>query len=428
MSILIILVRSTFSITIEPDSELNGIVYLPFKGIYNQIHTEYLTYKFNASLMSYITENRNVLEQTCPDNIMNLQLYDTTMQNMGTIWNSSETIFDTNNTIKINPTIFVSLESKIRSFSKTNCGLIELINADLININTQLNKLADSKLTSLHELISLERFQSDVMTLVYKNDKKYKVPFTQKLFTSEIGKYISYKYYFDSKMVYIQFEIPFFDITAYKLYQIYTKPIIWENSAYIFNTSIKYATIDSPWLTIFTESEYQRLCEPSIQSIYCKTPKTQSDHCFADIANRRTNNFKLDCFNKLKAQNMITQIGKQIYFTIFSPIELRITDHSLFYTTSISHTSKIIEKINYNITTSFFSFTPGGGDKYEIFYDNKQLNDNLFHKFNFRGRNELLFFTIVILLLITSVKIIWDNLFIEETIKQEIPLQNTLSA
>lgn len=66
------------------------------------------------------------------------------------------------------------------------------------------------------------------------------------------------------------------------------------------------------------------------------------------------NKFQKECFIRLKNQNMITQIEKELYFTVFTPFDIQITENSLTYTAHINQSSKIIDDGKFNVSTPFF--------------------------------------------------------------------------
>lgn len=146
------------------------------------------------------------------------------------------------------------------------------------------------------------------------------------------------------------------------------KPVIWNNNAYLFNTTHRYAIVNSKQTVLYTEEEYRKNCFEALESVYCKTSLQEMNDCFNKIIH---NKFERECFIRLKNQNMITQIGEELYFTVFSPFDIIINRNSVEQTVHINESSKIVEKIRYNITTPFFNFMTNKEDKYEIFYDNK---------------------------------------------------------
>lgn len=127
------------------------------------------------------------------------------------------------------------------------------------------------------------------------------------------------------------------------------------------------------------------------------------DKYYIDV---NANKFYRECFTLLPKENMITQIGKQLFFTTVNVMDLYINHHGLEYSIRIREPSKIIETIDYKINTSYFFFNPNDNGKYKIFLSNT-TDKSIHYTFNLEKYNSndiILLSTIqfIILSIITS--------------------------
>lgn len=155
--------------------------------------------------------------------------------------------------------------------------------------------------------------------------------------------------YFGKNIVSINLEIPFFERNKTGLYSVNVKPVIWKNNAYLFNTSYDYALINTNRTILYSREEYSKNCFQIMNAIYCKTFKQNKNECFNLITHNR---FQKKCFIKLKNKNMITRIEKELYFTVFTPFDVLITENNSTSKLHINQTSKITDTKKYNISWS----------------------------------------------------------------------------
>lgn len=222
------------------------------------------------------------------------------------------------------------------------------------------------------------------------------------MFRAEFWRFVKSTFYYNNNTVFIEFEIPFFNPKQVDLFLLRPKPIIWKKNAYLFNTTLQYAIIDSNEKTLFTNTDFYKNCLLSLNSLYCKTMQMRNNSCFDMILNLNEQNFDGKCFTSLLNKNMITQIEKQLYFTIFTPLDILISFLNFEYPLRIENSSKIIENIEYNISTSFFKFNTRNQGKYEIFNEDNLLQDFKTHNFEFKkpfmGRLFAILFDVLLLI------------------------------
>lgn len=165
---------------------------------------------------------------------------------------------------------------------------------------------------------------------------------------SEQIKYLTATTHLENDMIIIEINILIFEQNPLNLYTIYSKPINHKNKAYLFKLdNIKFTTSEQNTTISFSRLSFNQNCFISKNTYFCKN-NIETINCLQTIKQPKAN-FK----------NYITQINKEIYFTIFKPINLQI---NIIITTS----SEII-KNDHNITTSFFTYNTNEQDKYRIF-------------------------------------------------------------
>lgn len=245
------------------------------------------------------------------------------------------------------------------------------------------------------------------MVLNYYRDD-FTTPYDEKMFNSEFWKYVRSNMQYENEpysghSISIEFNLPLFGLNPVDLFIVRPKPIIYLNKTYLYNTTLRYAVIDSKSPVLYSEDEYFQNClrtEDKTQ-IFCEPVELNANACFNLVFNNGQQKFDPKCFMRLKKRNMITQLGKNIFFTVFTPINLWISKGSFGYPFRVVKSSKIIEEIDYNISSTLFSFNTNAEGKYEIFFEKDVLEKDLFFTFNFEesfGRTFLVLISIILIL------------------------------
>lgn len=412
--LLLAIVGNSSQIHFKPDSNMRGIVFEPIKMVFIQTSTKYLTYKFNVSAVNFLDNNIVELETRCPNKILTLDLYNSAVEKMNSIWNKPSNS-QTKNTkpIQLFPSKIYNLAVELNSFSftKDDCDSLEDISTRTLIIRSNLDQMAKSNLSILDFFISSGRIQSDAKMLIQENMRHFITPFHSKMFNLEFWKYIELRFLYSNETVFIEFEIPFFHPNPVNLFSVKPKPIIWEDDAYIFNASIEYAIIDGEKPILFSSNQYYKNCLVSLNSTYCKTYDFEESPCSKFIFSTLKQNFNENCFKQLENKNMITQVGKHLYFTIFTPLQMWVSHDIVSYPICIEQSVKITEKINYNISTPFFKFDTSKPGKYEIFFENSEQDGYLCYEFSFEETKT--FWTILFCALLMFVLMIfWSKLYL----------------
>lgn len=398
----------SIQVRLESDNELQGLIFQPFEKIFIRSSNYFLKYSFNIAPIDFIDRNREALERVCPNNIPDFQHYDQTLLALNIVWN--ETKYET----KGEETIFYESDKikKLKNVTKTfrdDCYVLKQIVSDILDMHTHLNDIARGKWEALQFFIPLSYIKHNVLMVLdyYKDD--FTTPYDEKMFGSEFWKYVRSNMQYENNLytghsISIEFDLPLFNLTSVDLFIVRPKPIVYSNRTYLYNGSLQYAIIDLKSPVLYSKDEYFQNClrtEDKAQ-IFCEPIVLRESTCFNLVFSNGRQEFNSKCFMRLKKRNMVTQLGKNIYFTIFSPVNLWISKGSFGYPFRVIETSKIIEDIDYNISSTFFSFNTNAEGKYEIFFEKDESEKDLFFTFDFGesdfGRTFLIFILIHIAL------------------------------
>lgn len=363
--ILLTHVSRSFQFNIQPDLGLNGVVLQPFQKAHSQANSQFLSYNFNVSILRYINEHRDFIESVCPQKISILKHYDSSLKFK---WNTPVQGENRGVSVSFFPNNLSKLNDKIKMLAMSNCDAVEDIIIEIYKLNDKLNEMANSNFASVSYFVPVEMIQDNIWYIIEQNREKSSIPLNKRAIIFEILRYATFRLYYKNDIISIELEIPFFKQQMSDLYTINVKPFIWGGNAYLFDTSDKYAMIDSNQILLYTEDEYQENCFKALEIVYCKTITQSKNNCFNKIIH---NKFDKECLIRLKNQNLITQIGRELYFTVFSPFNIMINKNAVAHTLHINESSKIIENLKYNLSTPFFNFTSNGKERYEIFYQNR---------------------------------------------------------
>lgn len=369
--ILLSLVGISLQINILPDFELDGLIFQQYKAVYAQIKTFHLQYKFDLKPLNFFYEQEKLIIKNCPHQIGIIQIHKYARESLHLNYGSK-----TNNQLHGNISIefqhseMNELEQLQKTFSNTTCNTLKDISDEILRLSKKYDDLTQLDQASFYYIVSEEKLKNDVQTVLRSLGTNFMIPFNyyHRWFSINFWKYTESKRQFLNNTLYIEFDIPIFTKNAITIFEIFPKPIVYESNVYIFDTQMHYFIPYLPFL-IYTAENYTQFCHKELNSIFCLQnihSKRECDNKYIEH-NQKNHEFYSECFRQLPHQNTITQIGKRIYFTIFSPIELMITQNGFNFPIRIYQSSKIIEQIDYTINATFFNFSPKDGEKYEIF-------------------------------------------------------------
>lgn len=394
-------------IDVIPAANSDGLVYKDHKSVFIQTDTRFITYKFNISSLNFVENNRELIEAQCPNSMTRLQVFDRANSDANSIYSlpNNYTVFN-EQVAEFKPTAFLDLLSLIDHFLRGDCTLLENILQSINNLKKLFNRIAIQDVESFFELLDRSRFQSDV--LIVSKLSGYSTPFSPQLFFSEVWKYVQIRYKFSENIAFVEFEIPLFSVVHANLLAVYAKPFIHNGDAYKFNISdARYAVIHTHGSIVYSEKTYQENCHSSLDIYFCLKPKEKQNSCYDKYIRSTIHAFSETCFLKLKNMNMITQIDKDLHFTIFSPLRIEVSQNDLRLTSTVTFSSYIAEQSEFNISTAFFFYDPQGPNKYETFYDEKAGKYTWSHKFP--GPNSFTLFFIFAYLIFCLFLYVWAN-------------------
>lgn len=384
LCILLVLASSSNQFQLVKDDDLQGIVLQPLKPTYVQATTKFLTYSISTIPLRYLNENRAKIEEHCPNLKIDLLLLNETLKDLKIIWNTeSNTTIMAKNIIRISPHSLTDLRTEITLLSNNNCNYFESVKNNILHSNRILNDMAKLNFQSLHELIDPVQIQSDTFHLIGSFKDRYVTPFHVKRFDQEFWNIVDSKFKFHNDSVFIEFEIPFFDPNIANMFSVHSKPIKWHNNTYLYNAPLQFAIVTPEKTYSYSEEDYFENCFISSNITHCKTSKFKPNPCFEMVLNTNKQAFNENCFTRLKIRNMITQIDKQLFLTIFKPLILLVSRDRFEFPIRIEQSSKLYDISEYNISTSFFKFDTRNGGKYAIFAAENDSDDYLSYKFEF---------------------------------------------
>lgn len=397
-------------VNIKLDNRLDGIVFQPFRVVFAQASKEHLIYKIDTSAFNFLSIDERYLKQNCPLHKLSINIFENLVYRLDKKWttNTSEKIPNAT-IIELKHDKIIKLENNIKLFDQKICSMLQQITTDLQELNRIFNKLSENHAFTAIDFISNDKLKYDIQRISKRYENKLITPFVfSKWFLASFKNYMIPKYHFKENFIYLQYEIPLFTNKIIDLFILHPKPMIWEDNIYLYNTSIQYAIIETNKKLFYTEKEFKRDCKSSMENIFCETNSNNGDHCDKYYINKNTYKFHENCFIKLPYENMITQIGKKLYFTVIDKMDILINQFGIVYTITIGECSKIIETIDYSLNNSYFSFTPYGDDKYEIFFSNESIKQPIFYRFNFETKyyNIIIISTIHFIILTIIFKLI----------------------
>lgn len=176
------------------------------------------------------------------------------------------------------------------------------------------------------------------------------------------------------------------------------------NDVYILKSDINYIIIsNSKEIINLSEETYKKYCFELFETFFCKEIPANTLDCDSYYINKRIKKFYKECFTKLPNQNMITQVGRDIYFTVFHPMEVFVKFNTSSYSINILQSSKLINQKKYILNTTFFQFDPNDSPKFETFSENNGNNSYVFYSSIFLSKDYIILFEILFILIIFKI-------------------------
>lgn len=284
------------------------------------------------------------------------------------------------------------LNFKNRNTTKLKCELLSSLTAQLHMLNNEFDGLEKHDYATLSNIVPMEKILQHTFNYTSTTNLTNALNFSH-WFNTNFFKYTKITLTIGSNHAFLTIKIPLF-ITS-TLYQIYPKPIFYNNFPYIFNTQSKFLVGGQMSLNYF--SNLSENCFYANNKTFCRKPKVQTD-CDSLYIGHSTDKFDKNCFSRLKFENTVTRVQNNIYFLIFEPMTINMTCHGMDQSVRITQSSKILNNDCF-IRSSFFEINPNSSVEHEMFFSNSTKNFiewNLF--FNPETKDTLQVFCLLVVL------------------------------
>lgn len=285
-----------------------------------------------------------------------------------------------------------------------NCTQLQVIADEIRLLNNQLNSLSNLDWDTVQQIIPIDFIKNDIKTQINKHNNSISPVITNKGFIAN-WQFINMKYHFINESIYFEFSIPLYHSKSMTLFNIHPKPLIRNNEIFLYNTQSKYVILETENKIFFEENAYKNNCIIFTNKYYCTKNTKNISQCDNYYINLNTEEFRTECFTQLHSENMITQIGRKLFFTTINKMDILINQYGLEYSITIKEPSKIMDSIDYNLYTNYFNFSQNNGNIYKIFSSNS-LDNAIYYKFNINSESNKLIIicTIQLLIIIFTIK------------------------
>lgn len=164
-----------------------------------------------------------------------------------------------------------------------------------------------------------------------------------------------YFYFFNKENIYFGFHIPLY--TKSQLVKIKSRPLILNEIPCVYKENIFYATSNHSDLMLYSDKSYHENCNWNRidQKFFCKNP-TKARKCDKLYIINRAPTFDEACFKVLPKRNMATRTNNDIYFTLFSPLQINIICESQEFNLLLNTSTKISDLNDCSVNTTFYRF------------------------------------------------------------------------
>lgn len=228
--ILLTLVGNTFQINIIPDFELSGLVFQPYKSVYAQIKTFHFQYKFNVKPLRFFSDRGEIIIKDCPHQMGIIQIHKYAIESLQLKYDlATDVQLESNISIEFHNPQMHELEQLL---SNVTCNAIKKISDEIIQLNRKYEEIIQLNQASFYDIISEETFKNDIKMAMKKMGTNYVLPFDYyRWFSINFWKYVEMKHKFENSTLYIEFDIPMFTKNAVTMFELFSKPIIYDNNA-----------------------------------------------------------------------------------------------------------------------------------------------------------------------------------------------------
>lgn len=397
--VLCTLVRGCLQLNLVADGNLQGIIFEPYRQVYAYHHDEILAYRLDLSIIHEILDENSLINKKCHDK-MGMETFKSIKMKkyleewQWTLGSVPENCSITN--ITTSELENIEREAKLPD----ECYYAESLASNIYKILGRINQLFKRKNEMSHYFIYSSRLRQDTENLMQNRGNAYTTPFRyDEFFVKNFDKIARAQYFYQNSAVYFVYQVPLYVNNLVILYEVSPKPIIYKHDAYIYKTNNSFSLFENTQLITYTRQQFIDNCYQTLKSIYCQKPAGLINYCDQYYLSSVRSNFDPKCFSRVPNRNMVTEIDKQLFFTIFYPMDIFITHYSITYKVRIDEPAKITGTIDFKVNGTFFYFTPDGAREYKIYVDEGVNPDAIYYTFEFKERDLTLFFIIIILII-----------------------------
>lgn len=391
--------RGCLQLNLVEDGNLQGIIFDPYRQVYVHHHDELLAYRLDLSIIYDVMNKSSLVQTQCQDRMGMEGFKNITFKEYLDEWQWTLGLIPENGTITDIVLPEIELVKKLAKLPN-DCYDAAPMAANVQDALKLIDEL--SKYNTSSDFVKHETLRKDVVNLMANQGDTYITPFKyDEFFLKNFEQYARAQYFYQESAVYLVYQIPLYVNNLFMLYMVHPKPIIFNHDAYIYGTNNSFSIFENTKLITYTKQQYIDNCFETRKSVYCQRPHRYDYINYCDqiflVAGRGL--FAPRCFSKLPNRNMVTEINKKLFFTIFYPMDIYITHNTLTYPLRLSRTAKLTGTIDVSVNGTFFYFSPDGSNQYKIFVDEGVNPDEIYFSFDFKKRDLSLFFIIIILII-----------------------------
>lgn len=386
--VIFLFIVKTNQINILRDDENEGLVFQMDRYIHHQVSEIQLNFMINVTIMNTVRTNLSTL---CRGNRNEMKFFERTLEKTEITWNIETNEILPENYIEIENPRLIKLRQSLSTLPHVVCNNIKYITRNFYKLLDEFEKLRGLNINDIFYSIPIEKIRAGVFAAVQaKPSFKYAFE-NDTMFLTYLIRQMETEFHYSNEKIYFILRLPLFDKKQYILHRVYSKPIINGGDAYLYKNELKYALTTENRVLRFGQSDYKIYCFSAVGNFFCrefKRPKNTCDDQYLDkLFLNQSLYFNDTCFDRLKNNNMITQVNGQIYFLLFSPMDIEVKIGRTHFSTRIYESSKIIEYIDYELRTSFFNFSPRETWKYQIY--TSPVDESYALKFSFYSHKTL---------------------------------------
>lgn len=371
LCILLLMLVPTKQFTMDILENHNGIIYSSFLDAYIETSTKTLSYRINLRLTEHLKKYKKTITNKCMNNtkitddldkqLKKLQPLETEASSLIAALRSSEIILSQNRNLEA----YIPQLGTNRNNSE-NCKIVSNIINELKQINTRMSRIMSKNSYVILDFMSLDDLRIDLKSL-FRNlelsSQTTSFDLTKPFRTAFFDKTVFF-YQFSEEILYFGFHIPLYSKSY--IVKIFPQPMIINDILCIYKENL-YATTNLSNLITYSNTSYSEYClRDNIEhKIFCRNPR-KTNTCNEKYLFQQSTEFNAECFKSLPKRNMVTRNKYDVYFTIFSPIQIDVTCGSNIFSLQLNASTRISGLLDCSINSSFYQFNSSTDIEYEL--------------------------------------------------------------